>query len=263
MRRSLATAALASAALLAVPAVAQVPGEPVRVDPNKAGKGSHMILDLRGGDDPAAGGRTPQQASIRAAQGFKLDTRARAARCSDDRAKAFNCPGDSRIGSGTAEATVSNGAISQAVVADVSVFLAPPAQSGDAAGAHVQFKERSTGAQGSIFGRIVKLGSSGPFGLEVRFDDLSTANSSAPEGFTVRLDRLQADIGASRKQKVSVCCKTVRRNGVKKKVRYRKNVRRDLIRNPLTCDGAWEYQVRLRYSPTDESVRDGGVACTK
>ena len=71
------------------------------------------------------------------------------------------------------------------------------------------------------------------------------------------------DVGASRKEKVSVCCKTVRKNGVKKKVRYKKNIRRDLIRNPLTCDGAWEYQVRLRYSPTDESVRDGAIPCTK
>ncbi len=39
--------------------------------------------------------------------------------------------------------------------------------------------------------------------------------------------------------------------------------RGDLIRNPRTCNGSWPYQVRLRYSQTDESVRDGSVACTK
>jgi hypothetical protein len=210
-----------------------------------------------------ANGRAPQQAVIAAAQGFKFDTRARAARCSDDQAKAFNCPGDSKIGSGTANATASNGVVSQPVVADVSIFLAPPAKSGDAGGAHVQFKERQSGAQGTFFGRIVKVGSSGPFGLEVRFEDLSTASAAAPQGFTVRLDRLQVDVGASRKEKVSVCCKTIRKNGKKKKVRYKKNVRRDLIRNPLTCNGSWPYQVRLRYSATEESVRDGSVACTK
>jgi hypothetical protein len=263
MRRSLATAALACSALLAVPATAQVPGDTVKVEPSTAGKGSHLIFDIRSGEDPAANGRAPQQAVIAAAQGFKFDPRARAARCSGDQAKAFNCPGDSKIGSGTANATASNGVITQPVVADVQIFLAPPAKSGDAGGAHVQFKERQSGAQGSIFGRIVKLGSAGQFGLEVRFEDLSTASAAAPEGFTVRVDRLQVDVGASRKEKVTVCCKTIRKNGKKKKVKYKKNVRRDLIRNPLTCNGSWPYQVRLRYSPTDESVRDGSVACTK
>jgi hypothetical protein len=124
----------------------------------------------------------------------------------------------------------------------------------------LQFKERSTGREGSTTGRVVKT--SGVFGLEVRFEDLASANSAAPEGFTVRVDRIKVDVGAFRYEKVSVCCKTVRKNGKKKKVRYTKKVRRDLIRNPRTCDGAWEYQARLRYSATDESVRDGSVACS-
>jgi hypothetical protein len=255
MRRPVA-AFVALAALLAAPASAQAPGDPVKVDPATAGKASHLIVDIRGSEDPKANGRPPTQAVLAATQGFKFDPR-----CSESQAKAFNCPGDSRIGSGTANATVSNGVITQPVVADVSIFLAPAGQSGDAAGAHVLFKERSSGSQGHIFGRVVKLGASGPFGLEVRFDDLGSASSAAPEGFTVKLDRLQVNVGASRTEKVTVCCKTVVRNGVKKKVKYRKKVRRDLIRNPRTCDGAWEYQVRLRYSSSDESVRDGSVAC--
>ena len=217
---------------------------------------------MRGSEDPQANGRAPTQFAIAATQGFKFDTRARSETCSAQRAKAFDCPGNSRIGSGTANATASNGVITQAVTADVSIFLAPPGQSGDAAGVHVQFKERSSGSQGSLFGRVVKLGSSGPFGLEVRFDDLSSANAAAPDGFTVRIDRIQVDVGASRTEKVTVCCKTVRKNGVKKKVKYKKKVLRDLVRNPRTCDGAWEYQVRIRYSASDESVRDGSAACS-
>lgn len=262
MRRSPIAAGLAVAGLLAVPASAQVPGDPVRVDPNAAGKGSHLIVDLRTSEDPKANGRAPQQAAIAATQGFKFDPRARADRCTESEAKAFNCPGNSKIGSGTADATASNGVFSQAVVADISIFLAPPANSGDAGGVVVQFRERSTGAQGSIFGRVVKLGSAGPFGLEVRFEDLSTANAAAPDGFTVRLDRLRANVGASRTEKITVCCKTVVRNGKKKRVRYKKKVVRNLLRNPKTCDGTWEYQVRLRYSAADESVRDGSFACT-
>jgi hypothetical protein len=260
MRRPVA-ALLPLGAVLAAPAAAQAPGDPVKVDPATAGKASHLIVDIRGSEDPKANGRPPTQAVLAATQGFKFDPRARAARCSESQAKAFNCPSDSRIGSGTANATVSNGVITQPVVADVSIFLAPPGQSGDAAGVHVLVKERSSGSQGRIFGRVVKLGASGPFGIEVRFDDLGSASSAAPEGFTVKVDRLQANVGASRTEKVTVCCKTVVRNGVKKKVKYRKKVRRDLIRNPRTCDGAWEYQVRLRYSASDESVRDGSVAC--
>jgi hypothetical protein len=226
--------------MLAVPAQAQIPGDPVRVDPAVAGKASHLIIDIRGSEDPQAKGRSAQSAVLAATQGFKLDTRARSERCSADQAKAFNCPGNSRIGSGTANATASNGTFSQAIVIDIEMFLAPPFQSGDAAGVVLQFKERSTGGQGTMNGRVVKLGTGGPFGLEVRFDDLGSASGSVPEGFTVKIDRIQGDVGASRKEKVTVCCKTVRKNGVKKKVKYKKNVIRNLITNPRTCgSGGW------------------------
>lgn len=261
MRRPLAAAVLAGATLLAVPATAQVPGDAVRVDPAMAGKASKLIVDIRNAEDPAAGGRTPQSAVLAATQGFKFDPRARAERCSADQAKAYTCPAASKIGSGTIDATASNGVITQPVTADVELFLAPAPKSGDVAGVVLQFKERSTGARGTTTGRVVKVGG-GAFGLEVRFEDLASAGASAPQGFTVRVDRLQLSVSAARTEKVSTCCKTIRKNGKKKKVRYLKKVRRDLIRNPLTCDGAWKYQVRLRYSSTDESVRDGSVACT-
>lgn len=252
---------LGAAALLAVPAAAQVPGDPVRVDPATAGKASHLVVDVRSAEDPKAGGRSPQSAVLAAAQGFKFDPRARSDRCSAEEAKAFDCPANSRIGTGTAQATVSNGVVSQPVTVDIRVFLAPPPRNGDVAGVVLQFKERSTGQQGSTTGQIVRT--SGPLGLEVRFEDLGSAGAgAAPEGFTVRVDRLQADVGASRTEKVKVCCKTVTRNGKKKRVRYLKKVVRNLIRNPRTCDGAWEYQLRLRYSSSDESVRDGSVACS-
>ena len=253
--RAFAAATLAFA-VLAGAAVAQVPGDPVRVNPSRAGAASHLIVDVRASEDPAAGGRSPQSAVLSAATGFKFDPRARPERCSAERAKAFDCPTASRIGTGTANATVSNGFFSQPVTIDVNAFLGPPPQSGDVAGVVLQFRERSTGQRGTTTGRVVKTG-----GLEVRFDDLSGA-AQPPDGFTVRVDRIQLDVGASRTERVTVCCKTVRRNGKKKKVKYKKNVRRDLIRNPRTCGGSWPYQFRLRYSASDESVRDGTVACT-
>jgi hypothetical protein len=259
MRRLLAASTAVTALLVAVPATAQAPGDPVRVEPAVAGKGSHAIFDVRSAEDPQANGRSPQGSVLAVTSGFKFDTRARAERCSPERAKGFDCPGDSQIGTGTVNVTASNGAFSQPLVADMKVFLAPPVQSGDAAGVVLYVKERSTGQQGTTTGRIVKT--AGQFGLEVRFDDLSGA-AQAPDGFTLRVDRFQADVGASRYEKVKVCCKTIRKNGKKKKVRYTKKVRRDLIVNPKTCAGSWAYQVRLRYSPTEESVRDGSVACS-
>jgi hypothetical protein len=232
----------------------------VRVDPPVAGKASHVILDLRFSDDPQSKGRTPQSGSTAFAAGAKFDPRARSERCSDERAKGFDCPANSRIGTGTTDITASNGPFSQQLVADAQFFLAAPVQSGDVAGVVVTVKERSTGQQASITGRIVKAGA--PFGLAVRFDDLESSTRQAPEGFTLRVDRIQANVGAFRYEKVTVCCKTVRKNGKKRKVKYKKKVRRDLITNPRTCAGSWPYQVRTRYSASEESVRDGTVACT-
>jgi hypothetical protein len=258
MRRALAIAVVLAAALAAA-AGAQAPGDAVRVDPNKAGIASHFLVDVRVSEDPKAAGRSPTAAVIGSSAGFKFDPRARSERCSAERAKGFDCPANSRIGTGTANATlVHNGGVfaPQPLVIDVQAFLAPAQQSGDLAGMVLAFKERSSGQQGTTTGRVVKSG-----GVEVRFEDLAGA-AQAPDGFTLRVDRIQLDVGASRTEKVTVCCKTVRRNGKKKKVRYKKKVRRDLIRNPRTCSGSWPYQVRLRYSASDESVRDGSVACT-
>jgi hypothetical protein len=261
MRRPAIATALALAGLLAVPAVAQVPGDAVRYDPAVAGKASHLVIDLRFSEDPRSQGRSPQAGSTAFAAGFTFDPRARAERCSEDRAKGFDCPGDSKIGTGTTLVTASNGVFTQQLTADAQFFLAAPFQSGDVAGVVVHVKERSTGQQATINGRIVKAGA--PYGLAVRFDDFESSTQNAPEGFTIRIDRIQADVGAFRHEKVTVCCKTVRKNGKKRKVKYKKKVRRDLIRNPATCpSGGWAYQVRVRYSATDESVRDGSAACS-
>ncbi|MEA2474365.1 MAG: hypothetical protein QOE06_2280 [Thermoleophilaceae bacterium] len=260
MRRPLTASALAIAALLAAPAAAQVPGEPITVNPAAAGKASHLIIDIRTSDDPKAGGRAPESAILAAANGFKFDPHARTETCSADQAKANNCPGNSKIGSGTADATVSNGVVSQPVTADIEMFLTPPLKAGDVAGVVLHIKERSTGAQGNTSGRIVKT--SGTFGIEVRFEDLAAANAAAPQGYTVRIDRIQADVGASHTEKVTKYKTVKTKSGKKKKVPYKVKVVHDLIRNPKTCAGSWPYQVRLRYSASDESVRDGSVTCS-
>ena len=243
---------------LAASAGAQVPGDAVKLSPSTAGKGSHVLVDLRVSEDPKAGGRSPQGVAIALATGFKYDGRARSERCSPERAKGFDCPANSKIGSGTANVTVSSGVFSGPATVEVQFFLAPPVQSGDAAGIVMHLREPSSGQQGTTTGRIART--SGTYGLEVRFDDLQSANPDP--NFNVRVDRIQADVGASRTEKVKVCCKTVRRNGKKVRVRYYKKFRRDLLRNPTSCSGSWPWQVRLRYAPGEESVRDGSAACS-
>ena len=259
MRHHLTLAAVAAAALLApATALAQNP-DAIRLDPNTAGKASHLLVDLRTADDPQADNRTPISAVLAVQDGFKFDNRARAARCSGEQARNYSCPSASRIGSGNLYATVDPpfGAPQQ-ITGDVEFFLAPPQQSGDVAGIVIQFRENTYNQRGTTTARVARTG--GAYPLEVRMDNLGGA-TPPPPGWEIRLDRFTADIGAARTEKIKKY-RYVRRSGKKKRVRYYKKVRRDLIRNPRTCDGAWEYQVRARYSQSEpESTRDGSVAC--
>jgi hypothetical protein len=260
VRYPLAAASLAALVLLVLPASAQVPGDALRVDPDKAGAASHVLLDVRSSEDPQANGESPQQAFINFAAGAKFDPNARAATCSAAQAKEFNCPADSKIGDGTADATVTTdtGVFVQNVQADVQIFLGPPQQSGDVGAVVAQFREPQSNQRGTTTGRIVKVAA--PYGLGLRFEDLSSA-AAAPQGFRVKVNRLRTDVGAFRIVKKKAY-KTVRRNGKKRKVKYYKKVRVDLIRNPKSCSGSWPYQVRLVYPGGRESVRDGTIGCT-
>jgi hypothetical protein len=262
MRYVIPVVLVVSAFAAVVPSAAQVPGDVVRVDPNGAGDASHQILDLRASDDPQARGESPEQAFIDVAAGARFDSLARKETCSPERAKGFDCPGDSKIGSGSAQATLtSNGGIfsPQPVQAAIELFLAPPQQSGDLAAIVVQFVERSTGQRGTTTGRVVRVGA--PYGLGLRLENLRSA-AEAPEGFRIRVDRIRADMGAFLNRK-KTAYKYVRKNGKKTRVKYKKKVRHDLLRNPKTCDGAWEYRVRLVYPGGRESVRDAAMPCTK
>ena len=247
--------------LAAAPAAAQVPGDTVRVDPREAGAASHQLLDLRISEDPQANDESPQQAFINVAAGFKFDSLARKETCSAARAAAVDCPGDSKIGTGTTQATlISNGDVFPRQPLDVAieVFLGPPQRSGDLAAVVVQFVERSTGQRGTTTGRVVRVGA--PYGIGLRFENLASA-AAAPDGFRVRVDRIRTDVGAFLIRK-KAAYKYVTKNGKKRRVKYIKRVRHDLTRNPKTCDGSWAYSVRLVYPGGRESVREASMPCT-
>jgi hypothetical protein len=238
--RGWATGLLAAAALaVAAPAPAQVPGDAVRAVPNTAGAGSHLIGDFRVADDPQSGGQSPRQIFINVAAGFKTDSRARSETCSEQQAAAFDCPENSKIGAGFATATLITGAFAPLpLVADMAMFLAPPQQPGDVAGAVLQATVRNSGQRATTTGRVVKLSSPYAFGLW--FENLDPLTSGLPPGF--RVDRIYGDNGASRTVKTK---------------RY------DLITNPQTCpSGGWPYSVRLVYPNGAESVRDASTDCS-
>jgi hypothetical protein len=262
VRRWPACVLAATALGASAPAAAQVPGDAVRADPMTAGAGSHLLTDLRVSDDPKAGGQSPRQAFINVAAGFKYDGRARSETCSQQRAAGFDCPGNSKIGTGTANVTLVDnvGALApQPLVADVELFLAPPQQAGDPAGVVMQVRERGSGQRATTTGRVVKVGA--PYGLGLRFENLDALGAGAPEGFRIRVDRVQTEVGASRTVKKKAY-RYVRRNGKKKRVAYYRKVRYHLIRNPRTCsDGGWPYSITLVYPNGAESVREGTMAC--
>jgi hypothetical protein len=240
------------ASLLLVPAVVahgQATDGTIEVAPNVAGRASELRVDFRPTPQQNEQARNAQALVIAATRGFKIDPRSRKRRCSEERARQFDCPEASRIGDGEANGTASIAGGTQTFTASIDVFLARPWQPGDIAGVVVQFREPQSGERGQARGRLVRV-PTGPFGAEVRFEDLAGATPSVP-GVTITVDRIQLRVGARRK-----VVRIIRRNGR----RIRRVRRYTLIRNPRTCAGSWPYQVRVRY-PDREEVRDGSLAC--
>ena len=240
MRRTALLTLLLVLALAVVPAVAAAPVAKLTVDPNKAGAGVNAVtLDV----NPPRANQNPRTSALRVVRGVKFDPRARPVRCTKAQAEANSCPAKSRIGGGTARATVKSATTAPfEVTADINLYLMPPQQQGDLAGVAAHFKVRANGQEGHSIGRVTKL-ATGPYGIQTSFGQLDAVKP--PSGFTAHLDHMHLVFGASR---------TVTTNG--------KTVTYHLIRNPKTCDGSWEYQVRLGYPSGGPVVFNGSGPCT-
>ena len=255
VRRLLLISAVAAAFLVA-PASAQAPGVTVTLSPNTAGRSSTLVLSADGQADQV-NGRIPRSAVISVQRGFRVDPRARAARCTSSQASSFSCPAASRIGTGQAIVTASGAFVpggSQDFTASIELFLGAAAQRGDVAGVVVVVREPTTGQRGTGTGRIVRL-ASGPYGYELRFDRIPA--QTPPPGVTIRLKRLDLRAGARRTVTVR---RTVRRGGRRRTVRRR--VTYSLITNPTSCDGSWNGHAAVGF--TDGSSLEGDVTspCT-
>lgn len=238
LRRALYALALAAltAVALASPALAQSEGTlRVRLDPNLAGAGSRLLVEASG-QEFQSGGALPRSVVIATARGFRFDPRAVAGRCTDQQARAFTCPANSRIGGGQAEGSASGPLVpggSQNFTATIDLFLAP-ARRGEVAGVVVQIT--LGGFRATARGSFVSV-SSRRYGAELRFD--FPDQQPVPPGVTLSVRRVTLTVGAAR-----------RVNGV----------RRTLIRNPATCRGSWPYQVRVGFSDRTV-VRNGSAPC--
>jgi hypothetical protein len=222
--------ALGVAALLAAavsPAVAEQfkPGS-LRLSPDKTRSATTLVIDA--GFDQKPGAQL-QAYNVDIARGFRFDPRAVAQRCTLAQARSSTCPAASRIGSGSAQVTVSGGASTFGV----DFYLLPPQRHGDIAGLVLSVHPQGSAGGFSLVGRMVRL-KRGPFGLELRFAD---AAKQLPQGLTVQLNQIQAHVGA--------------RHG-----------KHNLLTTPGTCPAkGWPFRLVVAYSTGTETY-SGPAACS-
>lgn len=259
LRRGAALAAAAVVTAGSAAAVAQAPDAfTVTLTPDRADRGTVVDVVVDGARLGAvSGGPAPTGARLAVQPGFRFDAGAVARRCTDPQA----CPAASRVGSGTANATVGFLGVTRAVAAEITAFLAGPVQAGDLAGVVVDVRVPGFDQRFTARGRVVQ----GAAGLELRFDDLA-GGAQIPAGITFRLDRLALRVGANRTVTVTrTRTRTVKRNGrtVRRKVRTRVKVRRDLLRTPRTCDGTWTAQGVVTFADGTATTLPFSIPCRK
>ena len=242
MRKPLLAFSLAGVALTGTTfAASGPPGLTISLQPNVTGRPSTLVIEADGQPDQSDG-RVPKSAVLSIQRGFRLDPRARSARCTQQRAEQFNCPKASRIGGGEAVVTASGAIVpggSQDFTAAIDLFLAPPERPHDLAGVVVYVHEPTTGTRGTSTGRLVPR-ANGPYGYELRFDDLG-AGQSPPPGVTIKLKHLALKVGARR---------AVTRAGHR--------VVHNLITNPPRCNGTWHGHGTITF--TDGSTAEAGLS---
>jgi hypothetical protein len=236
----------------------------ITLTPPNAGKHSRLSL-AASGSAVSSGQQTPKSISLFITRGFVLDPRARPGRCTDDQAKAFNCPVDSRVASGTAQGEVTVPPLPAFTFsASIDAFLTAKAQPGDIAGVVILGRESRTGRQATIHGRVIPVAGNGQFGAELRFDNFDFGQQQAPPGASAKLTHFDLSVGARRRvRKVRVVKRRVHtRHGTRIKRRRKVRIRRYyLITNPHTCAGSWPYQLRATFPSGPDVVRDGSVSC--
>lgn len=132
--------------------------------------------------------------------------------------------------------------------AQVGLYIAPRARPKDLAGLVVSVEEPTTGQRSTATGRVLRR-RRGPYGYEIRFDDLG-AGQAPPPGVTINLKRLDLRVGAHRRAIVGEGANS-------HPVTY------NLITNPLACDGTWNGRAKLTFSDGSSLERATAIACRR
>lgn len=233
-------------------ATAQDAGDAIRLNPNVTGKPTGAHVDVR----PPEEAQNADELVVGLPRGLEIDHRARPRHCFDEAAANSDCREDSRIGQGTIEVTARGdlfGGGERKYVADIEIFQTGRREPGDIIGIVVQFDEPQTNYHHFVKGRIVPV-ASGPYGAEVRIEDLREV--ARPAALELTVDRVQFTVKAKR---AIPRVRHVRRNG--RVVRRNWTERRYFLRNPSTCNGSWPFRVTLRSNGGGEHVTDYSAPC--
>jgi hypothetical protein len=250
VRRALAFSGLVAAVSAATALAAAAGTVSLTLSPSKAGRQSSVHLLAQGPFAGVSGVAT--SVVVDAARGFKADPRSVSMLCTAAQASARSCPAASRIGHGDIKThvTTSIGVGSGDYDIAATSYLAPRQQAGDIA-AVVLLASAQTGAGPQTFdttGRLLKP-ASGPYGLELRFDNFPTPKSPIPGvTFAVTINSIELFTGASRTVKTG--------NG-----KHRKTTTYALFTNPATCRGRWTGKFTAAFA-TGTLTRKLTTACT-
>jgi hypothetical protein len=297
-------ACLAAAVLLALAAPALSDTQPAPAGlatlvPDNAAAPSHLKLDAEGPGGGLEAGKLPSSLAFAWQKGFTIDPSAVPGVCSNSQADNGQCPDSSRFASGTIDLVAHGGGFAPGgshYTANLTLYVGPPQQAGDPAGAVFHFIEPSSGFSGSSRGRIDNL-SDPTYGTEVRFDKLPLP--SLPPGFTFDLQSLKLDVGVIGGQSAAPSGSgtgsgsgsgsgtgTTNTPGHRRR-RHRRgrtlHIRHHAVRkastgaasaagaraasassflvNPPTCSGSWSVRLQIGYSDGVQE-RDASAPCT-
>ena len=196
--------------------------------PNKVGKASTLNVSATG---PFSFSGQPQSAKFVTQKGFKSSPKSVRVLCSSSQESSGSCPSQSKIGSGTAQATGTLPPFPpQHDNITFTLYLGVPQQGGDIASVVIVGTDTYFKSTLHSVGRLFRSGRR----LELLFTQFPTV-SNIPAGTQVTLDKLQFTAGAKRTVK-------------KGKRKHRHKVRYSLITNPSTCTGHWTGTLTLTFS---------------
>ena len=270
VRRPPLPLALVALALFPTGAAAQVTSV---AEPNLTSSASRLKLGVDG-TAPAFGSRVPTSLRLLLDRGFGLDL-ATPAICGLSAGRYGGCPQYSQVAAGSAVVETSTlGGPPTEATAKIDVYRTESTPAGALAGLMAIIDH--DGVRADSEGAVLAV-DDGPFGYEVRFDELATPSAF---GTSVRLKRFDIDISAIWRRPVTVTRSVKCKRGAKSRsckrrpsckrggrcARYRvvsetRSAQHSLLRNPEACGGTWALRTVATFGDGTATTVDAPIAC--